>query len=261
MTRLKFLREYAKRFPPSGMTARSNIIKPWWPVPSSSGMPAPVFYRGPGDRLAQPPKSTSEIPPHSHETTTECHDRPLFWPPPICSCFGCANFFEIEMFQNNHKPPAGFREPGLTLASRFLPVACGLQLFWMRQFLRNRDVPKQLQTSGWFPKPRVTRPLASRLASRWRHLGVTFSSGRLRIAVVLEPPISSKSRCSKTTTNLRLISENPASRWRHVWRHVGVTLASRFSALFKINVFNDVWFPKINNCLFITNNYCYICSL
>ena len=132
MTRLKFLREYAKRFPPSGMTARSNIIKPWWPVPSSSGMPAPVFYRGPGDRLAQPPKSTSEIPPHSHETTTECHDRPLFWPPADCSCFGCANFFEIEMFQNNSKPPSAFRYPvslglwrhvrrhnGVTMASRF----------------------------------------------------------------------------------------------------------------------------------------------
>ena len=64
-----------------------------------------------------------------------------------------------------------------TPVSRFLSVACGLELFWNRQFLRNRDVPKQLQTSGWFPIPRVTWPLAS----RWRHVGVTFSSCRLRL--------------------------------------------------------------------------------
>ena len=110
---------------------------------------------------------------------------------------------------NFRDPPAQSRNNYRMSRSASFLAACGLQLFWMRQFLRNRDVPKQLQTSGWFPKPRVTRPLASRLASRWRHLGVTFSSGRLRIAVVLDAPISSKSRCSKTTPNLRLVSETP----------------------------------------------------
>jgi hypothetical protein len=104
------------------------------------------------------------------------------------------------------------------------PIACGLQLFWNRQFLRNRDVPKQPQTSVWF-----LRTLASPWRHVWRHPSVTFSSDRLRFAVVLEPPISSKSRCSKTTTNLRLISENPASRLASRLasprRHPGVTFA------------------------------------
>ena len=33
----------------------------------------------------------------------------FFRSPADCSCFGTANFFEIEMFQNNSKPPAGYR--------------------------------------------------------------------------------------------------------------------------------------------------------
>ena len=42
--------------------------------------------------------------------------------------------------------------------------------------------------------------------SNYRSSRSASSSGRLRIAVVLEPPISSKSRCSKTTPNLRLVT-------------------------------------------------------
>ena len=71
-----------------------------------------------------------------------------------------------------------------------LPVACGLQLFWNRQFLRNRDVPKQLQTSGWLPPPRATSchpkppcvtspPRVTELSPEFPYLVITTLSTKL----------------------------------------------------------------------------------
>ena len=96
---------------------------------------------------------------------------------------------------NFRDPPAQSRNNYRMSRSASFPVASGLQLFWMRQFLRNRDVSKQLQTSVWLPKPRdlatVRNPCLATLSHRvppclvsasrfWRHVGchdgVTFPS-------------------------------------------------------------------------------------
>ena len=78
--------------------------------------------------------------------------------------------------------------------------------------------------------PRVCQVIPAQPGSNYRTSRSASSSGRLRFAVVLDAPISSKSRCSKTTPNLRLLSDTPCHMAFGVT--FGVTLASRWASRF-----------------------------